>query len=171
MASSKLSPQAQARWAVGTMLFFMLFGGLIAGAGIRDLARAFASVHWPTVTGTVTESRVIRYPNSRRTFSDDEVSSAAVAFKYEFTVGTAVFEGYRITYDNSGSIAYSSAGAFIARYPEGGDITVYYMPEDPATCLIEPGSRASLWVLPGFGALFFVVGGIGLVVLPKMVRS
>jgi hypothetical protein len=153
------------------MLFFMLFGGLIAGAGISDLARAFASVHWPTVTGTVRESRVIRYPNSGRTFSDDEVSSAAVSFHYAFKVGTAVFEGYRISYDNSGSKAFPSAGAFIARYPEGGDITVHYLPEDPATCLIEPGPRASLWALPAFGALLFLAGCIGLVVLPKLVRK
>ncbi|MFH1709375.1 MAG: DUF3592 domain-containing protein [Planctomycetota bacterium] len=144
---------------------------MIAGVGIRDLARACASVNWPTAAGTVTESRVIRYPNSRRTYSDDEVSSAAVAFQYEFKVGTVVFEGYRIAFDDSGSTVYPHARAFIARYPEGGDITVHYMPEDPATCLIEPGSRASLWALPGFGGLFFVVGGIGLVMLPRVMKQ
>ena len=58
MASSKLSPEAQARWAAGVMLFFMLFGGLIAFAGYRDVARAGASHNWPTAKGTVLESRV-----------------------------------------------------------------------------------------------------------------
>jgi hypothetical protein len=169
MASSRLSPEAQARWAVGVMLFFMLFGGLIAFFGYRDVARASASQNWPTAKGTVLESRVTFTPAGGTV--GDEVSSGAVWFRYSYKVGKAEYEGFRIAYGKEGSGAYPHAREFMAKYPEGGEITVRYMPDNPAECVIEPGLNIQLWAQPGFGALFFVVGCIGLVILPKLIRE
>jgi type IV secretory pathway TrbD component len=48
---------------------------------------------------------------------------------------------------------------------------VYYMPANPEECLLEPGIKAQSWFLPGFGLVFFVVGSLMAVFIPRAVKK
>jgi hypothetical protein len=77
---------------------------------------------------------------------------------YEFSVEGITFNGNRVAYGDYGSNSPSHARRIANRYPKGKSVTVYYMPENPEECLLEPGLKAQVWILPGVGLIFFAAG-------------
>ena len=135
---------------------FVVAGAIVSFIGINGLVKAKASAGWPSSPGQIISSSV----ESRRSTGDSGRSSTTYHAEifYEFSVAEITFNGTRIAYGDYGSSSPSHARQIVNRYPKGTSVTVYYMPENPEECLLEPGLHAQAWMLPGLGLIFFVAG-------------
>ena len=126
--------------------------------GINGIVKAKASADWPSSPGQIVSSSVEGRSStgdvgrSRTTYHADIV--------YEFLVGGMTFNGTRVAYGDYGSSSSSHSTRIVDRYPKGKSVTVYYMPENPEECLLEPGVHAQAWILPGLGLICFAAGGV-----------
>ncbi|MFC1452145.1 DUF3592 domain-containing protein [Verrucomicrobiota bacterium] len=149
-------------------LIFVVVGASVAFLGIRGLIRAKASVDWPSTQGNIVESSVERHRSSG---SKGSSTTYHAEILYEFTVAGTTFNGDRVAYGDYGSSSSSHARRIVNRYPKGKSVTVHYMPGNPEQCLLEPGLKGQSWFLPGFGLIFFTVGSLMAVFLPKAIRK
>ena len=144
---------------------FILAGAVMLFIGVRSLDRARRSVDWPPVSGVVREAAM--------EFDSGGEGSAGVydaRIRYEFDVDGTVHSGDRVSFGDYSSSFSSHAKGIVNRYPEGKEVTVYYMPENPDVCVLEPGIKAQVWFLPVGGLVFLVVGLLMAVFLPILAR-
>lgn len=149
-------------------LIFVVVGASVAFFGIRGLIRAKASVDWPSAQGKVIESSVER---QRSSGSNGSSTTYHAEILYEFTIDGTTFNGERVAYGDYGSSSPSHARRIVNRYPKGKNVTVHYLPGNPEECLLEPGVKGQSFFLPGFGLIFFTVGILMAVFLPKVIRK
>ena len=150
-------------------LIFIVVGASVAFFGFRGLIRAKASTDWPSTQGRIVESSV----ESHRSSSGSNGSSTTyhAEIMYEFAVNGVTFNGDRVAYGDYGSSNPSHARSVVNRYPKNKTVTVYYMPDKPEECLLEPGVKGQSFFLPGFGLVFFIVGSFMAVSMPKAMRK
>jgi hypothetical protein len=89
---------------------------------------------------------------------------------YEFNVNNTAFIGLWIAFGDTNGDTISNprrAQEIVNRYPQDMNVTVYYMHNNPKECLLEVGVKGSMLVSPGFGLLFFTVGILSAVFLPR----
>ena len=149
-------------------LIFVVVGAIVMLTGIRGLLKARASVNWPTAPGTVLASSVERHVTSG---SKGTRVTYHAGIRYEFRVNGATYDGTRVAYGDYGSSSTSHARRIVNRYPKGTPVTVRYMPGHPDECLLEPGLMGQSLVLPGAGLIFFVVGVLMAVYLPRSMMA
>ena len=143
---------------------FTLLGGGFLIIGVYNIRSASESESWPTAEGVVVSSIVSesRDPGERHSTYGAEV-------RYEYTVEGVTQEGDRVRFGgNVSSSNPSGARETVERYREGSAIAVFYDPEDPARSVLEPGMSGAVFLFPGIGGLFFV---IGVVILFLLLRS
>lgn len=139
-------------------LIFAAVGVGVLIWGVMTVGNAYASESWPTTTGEIVESRVDR----RRSSGGSNRSSSTTyhaEIGYTYTVDGTTYDGDRVNFGEYGSSNSSHARSVVRRYPVGQSVEVRYDPADPATSCLEAGMSLSTWFVPGFGALFAVVGG------------
>jgi len=166
MKTGQMSPQMQFTFSRAFPLSFILIGMIFLYFGVPGLIRAKDSVNWPTAQGKILSSSV----KSGTTAGSETKTYAEVT--YEFSINGTTFYGDRVMY--GGYIASSRpsyAMNIVKRYPKGKKVTVYYMPENPEECLLEPGLKAQSLFLPGLGLVFFCVGSAMIVFLPKLLAK
>lgn len=146
-------------------LIFIVIGIGVAFFGIRGLVRANASVDWPACLGEVTASSVERRSSAESKTRKSTTYHARIRYAYD--VDGSTFSGSRVAYGDYGAGNRSHAERIVERYPEGKDVTVYYMPEDPEESLLEPGLKGQAWFLPGFGLAFVAIGTLLAVFVPR----
>ena len=123
----------------------------------RNRRQARVSARWPTVAGTITESKLAVELDQ----DGDEKYRADIRFAYR--VGDREFEGSNVRWGWSAIYAWRSrAAAALAAYPAGKSVTVHYDPAQPMTAVLEPLNREGMAMPLVFAA---AVGGIGLFVL------
>ena len=148
-------------WSLVGLAFFGVFfaGGLFAAYKIADeLPQALASPAWPTVEGTVTNSKVRRRPGKRR-----------LRLRYEYDVKDQTYESHKIAF--MGRVFSGTATERRKRYPSGAKVTVYYNPDDPSVAVLEPGVRVVGFLGAGLiVVLFLPIGALGLWSLSKRMR-
>jgi hypothetical protein len=120
--------------------------------GLPIVTQAKASLEWPQVSGVITSSRV----QSRRD-NDGTVYSSEVT--YDYTVDGKKMSGETVYFgDNVSSSSRTTASETVSKYPTGKEIQVYYSPESPDECVIEPGTTWSSYFVLILGSIFGVVG-------------
>ncbi len=144
---------------------FILIGVIVLFFGLRGLIRAKESLSWPTVPGTVEKSNV-EYQRG-----DKGGGTYHAVIRYVYTVGGVKHSGDRVAYGDYGSSDSSHAQGVVDEYPKGKAVKVYYLPENPGECLLEPGVKAQSWFLPGFGLVFFAAGMLMAFFLPKLMAK
>jgi len=133
--------------------------------GVRDVMRARESVNWPTTQGIIQSSTVRIWLNFRNGKHYDAKIS------YDFSLHGTNFIGSWVSYGGGNSSQnFPEIQQIINRYPEGKAVTIYYAPQNPNECLLEPGFRDGLLGLPGLGAFLFFVGILMFVFYPKYLR-
>ena len=174
-SSKQMSPGMKFFFSRIFPLIFVIVGASVVFFGIRGLIKAKASVDWPNTQGKVIESSVERQRNSGSSGSSSRGSSSSITYHaeilYEFTVNDTTFNGDRVAYGNYGSSDPSHARRVVNQYPKGKDVTVHYMPGNPEECLLEPGMKGQSWFMPGVGLIFFIVGSVMAVFLPRAMRK
>ncbi len=137
------------------LLFALLCGGIfilaLAALGVflivysvRSRKKAEASQSWPSTIGRITVAEV---KQSASTDDDGRTSYAYYpSVAYEYQVAGQTYTGKRIAFGGvhaSGSS--SKAAAELARFPVGGQVTVYYNPEKPGEAVLERRAGGFAW--------------------------
>ena len=63
-----------------------------------------------------------------------------------------------VTRYSSNADAKAGARKIAQKYPKGKKVTVYYMPDNPAESLLEPGFSYKVFAWPLVGIVMFVIG-------------
>ncbi len=142
-------------------VIFTVVGIVLILRSRQDKAKMQQSLNWPSVDGTVIESRVM-------TTSDEEGSNLYRPYiKYEYEAG-----GIKQTNDKfSVGMVYSTSNMkksqeTVNRYPVGRNVKVYVNPANPAESTLEQkGSTTATLVIGIVLVVLGVCGGIPLLIL------
>ena len=140
--------------AVG-VLVMLLGGALLATAGLLwHLGNE--SENWPTVHGTVLESRM------EVEHDPDGLAYHVPIIRFRYVVDGEMTESTRIRLAGGG-LPEGEAEELVAKYPVGAMVTVFVPPGNPKGGVLEPGVPGNTW-LPVVAGVAFLAFGVGLVI-------
>lgn len=135
---------------VFAFILYLAFNVTMSGIGV--LTEASRSKSWPTVEGTITETRIDRTRNSK----GGTYETPVVRYRYEVD-GKAYHRG-KLSLDGTVTTSwFESVSSVIARYVVGKPVKVYYDRQHPENAVLEPGTTAGMWATLWPGALFWFV--------------
>ncbi len=158
--------QSIATWAF--ISIFLVVGAVFTGIGIHGLALGLASRSWPSTEGQITQSEVEHRTSGT---GKDRSSAYHAVVTYEFNVDGATFKGDRVASADIGRGKSAHARRIVKRYPKGSSASVYYMPENPSKCLLEPGFQGQAFIFPAIGLFVLSLGGIFLAAQISVMRD
>lgn len=125
----------------GLALIFGAVGVWVLVTYRRGKQKAQESAAWPSVMGKVLEAYVTSHTEIDSEGESVEVYAPRVV--YEYAVNGVSYRGDRLAV---GPVATSrnrrSAEQEVARYPEGGEVRVFYNPQNPAEAVLQPRLQA-----------------------------
>ena len=133
------------------ILSLFIISGLIAMTwGWRLLSNGKKSSLWPSVDGTIVESR-----------QDDLLP--LITFSY-----SVAEKAYETKMNISGDISPSEefTSSYLKKFPIGKSIPVFYNPEQPEQATLEPGPAKGDWIVFAIGFITTFFGIIFLFVAP-----
>jgi hypothetical protein len=136
-SGDKVMPVAAA--AFGAV--FCCLGILALTAGLQRAWHGSASSSWPTVSGIVTETG-----GDEPDDTTDTAYRARLIYKYDVKGATH--------FNNLRSFAQVESGP---HYKTGDRVKVSYLPGDPDTAVIEPGTSGAMLWLPGIGIVMLLM--------------
>ena len=154
--------------AVAAVLFFFerifpwvvtVSGMSIVAWGVQGLLMASDSVEWPRAQGTIMLSKVRVLESYGSNGLLEYTYSADI--QYRFVVQQREYTGARVAYGDFSSGSSSRFEEIVARYPTGRQVEVYYLPSDPAECVLEPGRHVENWA-PIFSGGVLIMVGVGM---------
>lgn len=147
------------RWFKWT---FLGIGILLIGGSLSYFAyatmRASAAEDWPVAAGRVVATRI---DHSEHTDDDgDRYTTYHPVVAYEFQVGGRTLRSERLNLNEAEAYDYrEDAVAFLADYPAGAPVEVYYNPDDPSdSAVIIEGPSWMFLIITAFGLAFFAAG-------------
>ncbi|MBN2790385.1 MAG: DUF3592 domain-containing protein [Candidatus Delongbacteria bacterium] len=150
-------------------LIFFAVGLGLSYKGYSTISLAKESLDWPSTTGKIILSE-IRHKSSR-SGKGNRTSSYHADIKYTYTIGTMLLTGDRVSYGDYGSSDRGHASSIVRRYPVAKKVRVYYMKDQPAEAVLEPGITGSTWIQPVIGLVFAVVGVIMFIRIPGLMNK
>ena len=149
-------------------LFALVMGIIWLVVTVRGMQLAVESEAWPSTTGTIVDTWIER---DERTDSDDGVETYYKPFiKYSYQVNGGTFHSQRVDFGAQPSYSYSSrAEDYLAQYPIGSEVEVFYDPDDYGEAVLVREASGSTWSIIGSSGLiiFSVVGWVGVLVKKK----
>jgi hypothetical protein len=143
----------------GLFFGFIIFLGLGIATfyfGMNNYKMYKASKSWPSVKGTVTESRVA----IRQTESDGKmINMYYPKVVYHYFVNDTSFTNNKISFGEYGTDKRKHANKVIGKYPVNSEVTVYYNPKNPQEAVLERKAGFGNYLTLGVG-LAFILGGI-----------
>lgn len=130
-------------------LFVLIFGVSLTPLFYFQLQKSLEIAQWPTVQGTIVESKVV----GDRAFRPD--------VDYVYTVDGNEYSG--TSYLNLPGFGgrtsrFDAAEKLVNQYPKGSSVTVYYNPENPQQSTLLPKPSYSHYLALTTSALLFLVG-------------
>ncbi len=149
------------------ILAFVAAGVFLIYQSVRSRKKADASQAWPATTGQVTDAQVTRHTS---TDSDGDTSVNYIPkVSYTYLVLGQEYQGDKIGFGFQQSFGSSAkAQAALERFPVGGQVAVFYDPDNPAEAVLERkagGSTLSLVLGIVFIVISVCLGCPGLVAL------
>jgi hypothetical protein len=123
----------------------------------RNQKKADASLGWPSISGTITETKAIRDYHSG---VDDDLDMITYSprLKYTFKINNIEYSSDKIAFGYGRKFNTEMAALqSIQGYPQGGLVKVYYNPENPNEAVLERKTDRQLWGVVG-GVLLMVLG-------------
>ena len=171
------------KFLLWSFILFLIVGGLAASYfGWRSLSRSLASTDWPSVDGKIIESGVeeerTRHSGSAKKNAPLNQKTYRPKITYSYKVDEQEYTGSRIaygdhgfigkskkitingvTYRNSNFEAKAAVQKIAKHYHNGKKISVFYMPDNPSECLLEPGFSYKVFAWPLVGFVMIGIGG------------
>lgn len=144
-----------------TVSIVLLVIGFIASLILGwSIMRGQQSRSWPSTSGTILQSAIDTFQS---TDEDGSTSTTyGVRLQYQFSVGGRQYEGSRRAFTNMRTSSYRRTQKILDAYPQGGAVTVFYDPDDPSSCVLEPGVNKGAYVALVFTVAMLLVGAAGL---------
>jgi hypothetical protein len=142
-------------WFFGIML--LVISPIAGYVTIMKVVNAHASADWPTITGTVTESRL---KEDRVKQQGIEKVSYTPEVRYRYEVAGRPYSGYKIGQFSGGYSEKGDAQAVLGRYQLNGQVKVYHDPNNPAEAILEPGMATTDYFYLAVGPGMLVFGAI-----------
>jgi Protein of unknown function (DUF3592) len=152
--------------------------GILIAAGLvmlinfgHQAIQANRSSSWPTVEGTVTESKVVQRTGRRGRKTD------IPSITYRYSVGGVEHLGTRLFFGSqypeswtNGAKWTTDTKEYIGRYPPGASLRVHYDPDDAATSVVEAGLKSAI-VLPVVLSILFIAAGVVVGIVEPRLRA
>ena len=134
--------------------YLFIFGMVLMGFGGVRAGHVLNCRDWPTATGEVVASELVRG------LMREGVAKAGLEITYAYSVGAASYEGHRISYAGN-KAGYEAIRTMLKQYRQGSTVTVYHHPGNPALAVLDPTFdwRALLPLFYGVG--FVTVSTLG----------
>jgi len=148
---------------VGLFIGTIIFGGLgilLMFSWIQSMQMARASKSWPSVSGKITSSKVMKVLESTDKKGKKHYTYPA-QIKYNYTVEGQNHVGSRISFGDYSSNTPGHAEGIVKNYPAEKNVRVYYDPDFPVQAVLERrvGFGNFITVIVG---ILFVLGGLTL---------
>lgn len=127
----------------------------------RSILLGRRSRSWPTVVGTILGSSL--QVNQSTDDNGSTTTTYGVALRFKYSVSGQEYQGARRTFTDVSTSSRRRAEQILARYPQGGSVTVYYDPDNPSSCALEPGVGGTIYVFLALAVILFMVGLAGVV--------
>lgn len=136
----------------GWALVFAASGGLLLVYGVGLVREARTARTWSHTTGRIirAEAEVIGREKNKTTYAP------AVGYVYE--VAGQRHEGSRLTFVPQNTISPAQVRAWLAPYPTGGEVRVYYDPRNPASSVLVPTTNGTEWAYAVGGGALLALG-------------
>ena len=151
-------------------LLFIVVGAIMAYSGIRDISRAKSSAIWPAANGKIVSSSVKVHHTTSFNLKRNAITFYAKIL-YAFSVDGKFFTGDCVSFGDYSSNKPSHAYRLVNQYPERKEVRVYYMPDNPKVCVLEPDIQTQAYIVPGLGLSFFVLGSLVANFVRKVMRK
>lgn len=141
------------------MIGFLIVGGIFAAIGTLLVGSQIHALN----TWLPVQAHVIH----RHIRSDDSGNSDTTyepRVWYTYIVRGQKYTSHRAIYGSESS-GYSWAEKIVNQFPVGQTCTAYYNPHDPTQAFLVHKMDKLIWIFPGLGYLFALVGVIGLIVM------
>ncbi len=121
----------------------LVFGLILGGVGAYRYNVGKQSASWPAVTGTVTYSR------AQPTTTENNRKEYRLSVRYSYSVDGKSYSGDRVTASDMYEKTLNAAQERLKKYPAGGEVRVYYDPDNPASSVLETGMKKNVYILLG----------------------
>lgn len=132
--------------------------------GLRTMKLAHDSSDWPFVSGIIVSSHI-------DSISGDNGTTYSAEVLYDYTVDNTKYSSNQVALGSYGSSNPGAARQTVNEYPEGKEVSVFYMPNDPEESVLEVGIHGVTYFLPVFGAVFFLSGLGMFIFLPRLLEK
>jgi hypothetical protein len=129
----------------------------VALAAYNQYRNGEKSKNWPTVDGKVTHSSVEQKRGRRGAIRYE------AKVEYQFSVKGQEYRGSRVTFVGSLDSSEPAAQAIANRYPVSSTPRVYYDPDDPSCCALEPGTNSGGALVMAIVPFVLAFAGVGLI--------
>jgi hypothetical protein len=148
-----------AKLFLGSILALMLFGGVAMMAkAFRGLNESRVARAWPSVPGKVTRSTMSESTDTHRSSKQQQESAPSTYYQaqieYEFQVAGVTYHGTRRTAVQEMNANRGHAESILRQYPVDQAVTVYYQPDDPSQCVLEPGGWGGFFIMLPLSLVF-----------------
>jgi hypothetical protein len=164
-STEEMSPGVRFFFSYIFPYIFLIVGLATLYFGINGVLNAKKSLNWPVAEGIIKRSSVEYHKDS------DGDGTYHAEINYEYAVNDVLFNGKKVAYGDYGSGNPGHATEIVNKYPVGKYVNIYYMPEKPDECLLEPGIQLQSFFIPVFGLIFSLVGCVMAVGLPKTLKG
>ena len=128
---------------------------------VSVMSKANDSESWPTVEGTVLESKVVKKEEKNDDGETTIMYTADVAYRYDF--GGRSYKSAKVSHVKSSSSSSAEAETTAARYAPGRRVRVFVNPSDPSDAVLETSAGGGPVLGIVFGVIFMLVG-VGVIV-------
>lgn len=130
-------------------IIFAVIGIILLIGLIGNLIRKSKATKWPTAKGTILTSTV----ELRKSTGNSMLYYPLV--EYSFEIAGLRYSGRDIDGTSTGISIEGMAKGVADKYPVGSEVTVYYKPEKPSDCLLDPKPKTMdyVFLLIPLGAL------------------
>lgn len=142
------------------ILVLLILGILLSIAAFKMVSGGLASKKWPTVSGVITRSEVIKLRPSGRSFQEFHFRPMV---GYEYGVGgqTLTAKVIHVSDSTKEYLTLGEAEAFLVPYSLNSEVMVFYDPSNPENACLIPGicdTARKLVILAAFIDGLFIVG-------------
>lgn len=143
----RVTPNPRFQTRIITMLLGLAL--VVPCVALPFFLRAKESVHWPTVEGVVTVSRIdVGYTK--------QVKGYYGVIQYRYRVGSTDYTGTRLSFNGVHLSVKGPWRRVLDTYPVGKTVKAYYDPKQPSFAVLEPGLTHRLDLIYKMDILFIV---------------
>lgn len=124
------------------LLVFVLpaiFGSYSIYTGVGEIFLAKKSKNWPSVYGEIVMSLHTTNDATGGTGSGNPRGASSMTLEYRYEIDGKAFTGDRVMFGYINNFFTSDSYRRSKVYPRSKNVTVYYNPQNPKQCVLEPG--------------------------------